>query len=144
MPSPDPDPLAPGWPVGGSANTDLCQLVAAAADLCCKPWRHAVIGQSTAGGSLQVSDLDRLDGALRLEVRGPDGVRQPEQDLELELYRSGPDLHLTLGWCDDERPMLWHGHHPVWMNGTSGERCARPQDGAPLEALARRLRALLV
>jgi hypothetical protein len=32
----------------------------------------------------------------------------------------------------------------VWMDGTSGERCERPADGASIEALARRLRALLV
>jgi len=38
--------------------------------------------------------------------------------------------------------MLWQGSHPVWMDG-QGLRCERPPDGAQLEALARRLRALL-
>jgi len=126
----------------GSANTDLSQLVAAAADLCRKPWRHAVLGKSAAGGSPWIVDLDGFDCSLKLEVRDSQGERLPEQDLELELYRSGRDLNLTLGWCD-ERPLLWHGTHPVWMDGASGERCSRPLDGLPLEALARRLRALL-
>ena len=39
--------------------------------------------------------------------------------------------------------MLWHGQHPVWMDGVTGLRTERPPAGAPLEALARRLRALL-
>jgi hypothetical protein len=52
-------------------------------------------------------------------------------------------LNLTLSWREDEnRTILWHGNHPVWM-GPQGERCERPLDGLPLEALARRLRALL-
>jgi hypothetical protein len=83
------------------------------------------------------------DCSLRLEVRSPEGARQPEHDLELELYRSGAALNLTLAWlADDSRPMLWHGAHPLWMD-PSGSRCDRPADGLPLEALARRLRALL-
>jgi hypothetical protein len=32
----------------------------------------------------------------------------------------------------------------VWMDSATGERCERPADGAPLEALCRRIRALLV
>lgn len=121
-------------PWSEAANTDLCRLVAAAADLCRKPLRHGVV---------LTSPLDEEDCNLRLEVRSPDGERLADQDLELEIYRSGEDLHLTLAWLeDDTRPMLWQGHHPVWMN-PQGLRCERPQDGMPLEALARRLRALL-
>ncbi len=143
MPSSDLQAPEPEWLAAqDSANTDLAQLVAAAADLCCKPWRHAVICTSPAAGLGQLADLDELDCALRLDVRNPAGERLPEQDLELELYRSGRDLNVTVGWCD-ERPLLWHGSHPVWMDGTTGERCSRPHDGLPLEALARRLRALL-
>jgi hypothetical protein len=120
-------------------NADLSQLVAAAADLSRKPLRHGVVLTSTDADS---------DCCLRLEVRDADGQRQPEHDLELEIYRSGTSLqtslHLTLAWVqDDTRPMLWHGSHAVWMD-PSGQRCDRPQDGMPLEALARRLRALLV
>lgn len=123
-----------------SANTDLIRLVAAAADLCRKPLRHGVVPLSeplsNGGEALEVS--------LRLEVRSVEGERRPEQDLELEIYPSGTDLNLTLAWCQDERrPMLWQGGHPVWMDA-AGSRCAPPADGAPIEALARRLRALLV
>ena len=118
-------------------NSNLQQLVAAAADLCRKPWRHAV---------LPLDDAQRCDDCnLRLEVRKADGERYPAADLEIEIYRSGDDLNLTLAWYHDEqRPLLWQGSHPVWMEPESGLRCERPVDGAPLEALARRLRALLV
>ena len=118
-------------------NSNLQQLVAAAADLCRKPWRHAV---------LPLDDAQRCDDCnLRLEVRKADGERYPAADLEIEIYRSGDDLNLTLAWChDQQRPLLWQGSHPVWMEPESGLRCERPVDGAPLEALARRLRALLM
>ena len=120
------------WP--DAANTDLSRLVAAAADLCRKPLRHGVVLTSTPGDE---------DCSLRLEARSPEGERMEEEDLDLEIYRSGDELNLTLSWRqDDSRPMLWHGSHPVWM-GAQGERCGRPVEGLPLEALARRLRALL-
>lgn len=120
------------WP--DAANTDLSRLVAAAADLCRKPLRHGVVLTSTPGDE---------DCSLRLEARSPEGERLEEEDLDLEIYRSGEELNLTLSWRqDDSRPMLWHGSHPVWM-GAQGERCGRPVEGLPLEALARRLRALL-
>jgi hypothetical protein len=118
-------------------NSNLQQLVAAAADLCRKPLRHAV---------LLVGEAESCDDCcLRLEARHPDGERWPDGDLELEIYRSGGDLNLTLAWCQGpDRPLLWQGSHPVWMEAESGLRCERPADGAPLEALARRLRALLI
>lgn len=118
----------------------LAQL-AAAADLCLKPRRHAArfSGQSPEAEGF-CSDL-----CLRIEARDPDGCRWPEGDLELEIYRSGSDLNLMLSsLADEEAPLLWHGQHAVWMHSSSGQRCERPQDGAPLEALARRIRALVV
>ena len=126
-----------------AANTDLCQLVAAAADLCRKPLRHGVLLlDQEPEGNAGPSPLQ--DCCLRLEARLPDGQRQPLEDLELELFHSGSDLNLTLAWCcDDARPLLWQGSHPVWMNAQTGERCARPDQGTPLEHLARRLRSLL-
>ncbi len=128
------------WPEGGM-NTDLAQLVAAAADLCRKPLRHAVLWIEPAEPPQPWQQLD--DCSLRLQVRSAAGVRQPQDDLELELYRSAGDLNLTLAWREEEeRPMLWHGNHPVWMDA-EGLRCERPEGGLPLEALARRLRALL-
>jgi hypothetical protein len=135
----DSDPLGPGWPDElAGVNADLAQLVAAAADLCRKPLRHGVVLTSAPGDP---------DCSLRLEARDSDAGRLGEHDLELEIYRSGTSpqasLHLTLAWLhDDSRPMLWQGQHPVWMD-PHGQRCERPADGLPLEALARRLRALL-
>jgi len=127
-----------------SANADLCQLVAAAADICRKPFRHAVrVVVSDADSDLSASPC--LDCCLRLEVRAADGERLEEHDLELELFQSGQDLNLTISWyVDAGRPLLWQGSHSVWMDGQTGERCSRPEEGAALEALARRLRALLV
>ena len=138
MPSPEAGNAAMGDAPGPGANTDLGRLVAAAADLCRKPLRHGVLVP-------QEWDGRHLDLSLRIEARDPSGQSLPEQDLDLELYPSGDDLHLTLAWADDDtRPMLWQGGHSVWMDGTNGQRCAAPADGAPIEALARRLRALLV
>ncbi|MGC6483519.1 MAG: hypothetical protein ACON4T_08150 [Synechococcus sp.] len=89
--------------------------------------------------------LERGDDLrLRLECRDPEGLRCADQDLELEVYRSGDDLNLMVGWWEQpDRPLLWQGQHPVWMDGHSGQRCPAPLDAAPIEALTRRLRALL-
>ena len=117
---------------------DLLVLIAKAADVCLKPWSHAVV-------LIDPSAPERLDDLhVRIETRDGDGQRHPEHDLELEIYRSGEEINLMLSWWDQpDRPMLWHGRHPVWMDGVSGQRCAAPQDAAPLEALGRRLRALV-
>ena len=135
---------SPEAPIG-SANTDLSRLVAAAADLCRKPLRHAVVlpDPGDAGATAEEAG-DSLDLCLRLESRTPEGERLPAEDLELEIYRSGDALNLTLAWCHrDDQPLLWQGSHPVWMDGATGLRCSCTPDGEPLEALARRLRALL-
>ena len=118
---------------------DVTALIATAADVCLKPWRHAVVMDDSASEN----PLDDL--SLRIECRDGDGVRLPERDLELEIFRSGAQINLTLCWSEDaDRPLLWHGQHPVWMSALTGERCAAPEDGAGLESLGRRLRALLV
>ncbi|RZO09379.1 hypothetical protein [Synechococcus sp. UW105] len=132
-------------------SVDLLVLIASAADVCRKPFRHAVVLLDDASA---ISDAPRLltdllesgdDLRLRIECRDPDGERCPDEDLELELYRSGQDLNLMLGWWNQpDRPLLWQGQHPVWMNADSGQRCSAPEDGAPLEALTRRLRALFM
>lgn len=134
------------WPEStiGNANTDLSRLVAAAADLCRKPLHHAVVVDPSREESLETMALKDLDLCLRLEVRTPEGERAPQEDLELEIYRSGDAFNLTLSWRQqEERPLLWHGNHPVWMDGDTGLRRACPDDGLPLEALARRLKSLL-
>ena len=134
----------------GEPASGVVALIAAAADLCRKPLRHAVVSLDLDSSSTAaMTSLDDIlergeDLRLRLECRHPDGVRCESQDLEVEIYRSGKELNLMVGWWEQpERPMLWQGQHPVWMDGTSGQRCAAPQDAAPLEAFTRRLRALL-
>jgi len=124
-----------------AAWQDFATRLAAAADLCLKPHRHGVklVGELPQAGA---SDGDLC---VRIEPRSPEGARLEQADLELELYRSGSDIHLTLVTLADETaPLLWQGSHPVWMDGVSGERCERPEGGLPLEALARRIRALVV
>ena len=113
----------------------LTQSICRAADLSRPPYRHAFLPSEQLGDSW----------IGRLEVRSHDGQRQPALDLELEIYGAAVDPSLQLSWCEDEeRPLLWQGRHPVWMDGTSGQACPRPDDGIPLETLARRLRAELV
>ena len=120
---------------------DFATRLAAAADLCLKPQRHGI----RLVGELPGAHAPDGDFCVRIEPRSPEGVRLEQNDLELELYRSGADIHLTLAnLADESAPLLWQGSHPVWMDGVSGERCERPEGGLPLEALARRIRALVV
>ena len=115
--------------------------LAKAADLCLKPYRHAL----RFSGEPPTNIGDCSDCVVLIEARSVDGARCADRDLELEIYRSGADLHLMLSVVNDEQaPLLWQGSHPVWMQAASGERCDRPTDGAALEALCRRIRALLV
>ena len=117
----------------------LCQLVAAAADLCLMPQLHSVKPLDNPPEGPEADEW-----CLRIQPRQPDGQRLSEADIELEIFRSGEDLHLMMGWPEQpERPLLWHGQHTIWMDGSSGERCEPPPGGEALEALARRLRALL-
>ena len=119
---------------------DLQVLIARSADVCLKPWSHSVVLLS--GVDDNESGVDDL--TVRIECRDQQGQRHSDRDLELEIYRSGIEINLMLSWGDQpERPMLWHGRHPVWMDGESGERCTAPEDAPPLEALSRRLRSLL-
>lgn len=115
----------------------LLQQLAAAAELCLKPQRYgARYSYWPVAGS--------FDCCVQLEARDQAGERHGAADLELEIYRSGSSLNLMLSRPHQPlAPLLWHGQHPVWMDANSGERCERPPDGAPLEALARRVRALL-
>ena len=121
-------------------DAPLLELLAKAADVCLKPARHAVLFSGPEPSTIG----DCSDCCLRIEARDESGTRLPERDLELEIYRSGSDLNLMLTQLGNEQaPMLWHGSHAVWMLASSGERCERPADGAPLEGFCRRVRALL-
>jgi hypothetical protein len=138
------EPMDLGWFGAEDPEVSLDPFLVAlakAADLCLKPYRHAL----RFSGEPPTTIGDCRDCVVLIEARGADGARSAERDLELEIYRSGDDLHLMLSVLSDEQaPLLWHGSHPVWMQAASGERCDRPADGAPLEALCRRIRSLLV
>jgi len=119
---------------------DLQVLIARSADVCFKPWNHSVVLLSAD----DATEFSIDDVSLRIECRDQEGLRHSDRDLELEIYRSGEEINLMLSWWDQPaRPILWQGRHPVWMDGESGQRCAAPQDAAPLEALGRRLRTLI-
>ncbi len=121
---------------------DWLVFVAAAADLCLKPWKHSVVYQNWNANE-PIQEDQAIELVLRVECRSQEGVRHSENDLELEIYRSGDELNLILGWCNQlDRPILWQGQHSVWMDANNGKRCQAPSSGANLEALARRLRAL--
>lgn len=134
------DELLGPTPEHNPASPELCELVARAADLCLKPLRHAV--RFNGDPPSQVGECS--DCCVLIEARDSEGVRVPDADLELEIYRSGAALNLMLSRLGAlQAPLLWHGSHPVWMEADSGLRCERPADGAALEALCRRLRVLL-
>jgi hypothetical protein len=137
------EPMDLGLFGAGDAEAGLdpfLMALAKAADLCLKPYRHAL----RFSGEPPSTIGDCSDCVVLIEARTAEGERRPERDLELEIYRSGDDLNLMLSSVSDElAPLLWHGSHPVWMQAASGERCERPSEGAPLEAFCRRLRALL-
>lgn len=117
------------------------EAIASAADTCMKPWKHAVVEKSL-DKQLQSGDGEFI---LRIERRSKEGERFPENDLELEIFRSGNDLNLTIGWvAESDRPILWQGLHSVWMDSVTGKKCNGPVEAETLESFARRLRALFI
>ncbi len=125
-------------------NIDFHTAIAAAADICFKPWLHAVLDHDKKSSN-PINANKSLDLLLTIECRNKEGVRQPSKDIELEIYRSGNDLNLILSWLHiDDAPILWQGKHSIWMDSVTGKRCAPPTDGHCLESFARRLRSLFV
>lgn len=118
-----------------AATAALLTVVCRAADLCRPGLRHGAVLQEQAA-----------DGwCLRLECRDPGGERLAGEDLDLEIYGSGGDPSIQISWtADPQAPLLWQGRHALWMEAEQGQRCSAPAGSVPLEALARRLRALLV
>ena len=124
--------------------SDLYAFIAATADLCLKPWKHAVVSQNLLT-SKSIQTDEPLELVISIECRNLEGERLPENDLDLEIYRSGTDSNLMVGWSNQlDLPLLWQGKHSVWMDGNNGKRCQVPRGGERLESFARRLRALLV
>ena len=120
---------------------DFLLEVAKAAELCLKPWKYSVLREDDLQNSQSIpNDFSEL--ILRIECRDSNGERHPENDLEIEIFRSGSDLNVTLAWVSFPlRPILWHGKRPLWMNATNGQPAVPPDNGDNIEALARRLRA---
>ncbi len=125
------------------SSNDILMEVAKACDHCFMPWRHSVIDNSAP--SLSDSSDELIDLTLKVECRGEDGQRYPRNDLELEIYKSGSDLSITLAWpFYPNRPILWNGGHSIWMDPINGKRSSTPVEGSSLEALARRLRSIFL
>ena len=116
----------------------LISEVAKAADLCMKPYSHSVFLEN------QFEDENVLEDLIfKIQCRNIDGVREESMDIELEVYKSGNELNMTLSWKSlIDRPILWQGKHPVWMDSSSGLQCEMPSYGKLFESLARKLRTV--
>ncbi len=120
-----------------SELNNMLSDVAKAADLCIKPWRHSVLVLSDYEKDLPLNDI-----ILLIECRTSEGIRRPENDIELEIYKSGQDISIVLSWKNLlDIPMLWQGKYSFWMDSNTGKKCEHPENHSQLEALARRLRA---
>ena len=120
------------------SKDSLIAEVAKAADLCMKPYVHSVFLEN------QLDDEDELDDLIfKIQSRNIDGEREESMDIELEVYKSGKEVNMTLSWISlIDRPILWQGKHAVWMDSSSGVQCEIPSDGKLFESLARRLRTI--
>ena len=116
----------------------LISEVAKAADLCMKPYVHSVFLENQLDDENNFEDL-----IFKIQCRNIDGEREESMDIELEVYKSGNELNMTISWKSlIDRPILWQGKHPVWMDSSSGVQCEMPSYGKLFESLARRLRTV--
>ena len=117
---------------------DLIAEVAKAADLCLSPYVHSVCLENQSNDDNDLNDL-----IFKIQCRNIDGERQELMDIELEVFKSGNEVSLTLSWESlIDRPILWQGKHAIWMDSSSGVQCDPPSHGKILESLARRLRTV--
>ena len=125
-----------------NTSKDFLQLVAVTADLCFKPWKHTVVNKDSPANNSWNLD-DQIELVFRIECRNIEGNRFINNDLDLEIYSSGKDVNIMIGWPNKlDQPILWQGEHSVWMDASTGKPCHVPSDGESLESFARRLRAL--
>ena len=118
------------------SKDSLISEVAKAADLCMKPYVHSVFLEN------QLDD-DSDDLIFKIQSRNIDGEREESMDIELEVYKSGNEVNMTISWKSlIDRPILWQGKHAVWMDSSSGVQCETPSYGKLFESLARRLRTV--
>ena len=116
----------------------LIAEVAKAADICMKPYLHSVSLENQFNDANDLEDL-----IFKIQCRNIDGEREETMDIELEVYKSGKEVNMTLSWKSlIDRPILWQGKHAVWMDSSSGVQCDIPSDGKLFESLARRLRTI--
>ena len=119
----------------------LIAQVAKAADLCMKPYVHSVSLEGILDN--ETSDGKFEDLTFKIHCRDIEGERQSSMDIELEVYKSGNEINMTLSWISLlNTPILWQGKHSVWMDSDSGVQCQSPSNGQLLESLARRLRTI--
>tara|TARA_Y100000766_G_scaffold54289_1_gene44039 strand:- start:23 stop:418 length:396 start_codon:yes stop_codon:yes gene_type:complete len=116
----------------------LIAEVAKAADICMKPYVHSVSLEN------QLDDGSLLDDLIfKIQRRNTEGEREDFMDIELEVYKSGNEVNMTISWkALIDRPILWQGKHAVWMDSSSGVQCETPSYGKLFESLARRLRTI--
>ena len=116
----------------------LIAEVAKAADICMKPYVHSVSLEN------QLDDGSLLDDLIfKIQRRNTEGEREDFMDIELEVYKSGNEVNMTISWkALIDRPILWQGKHAVWMDSSSGVQCETPSYGKLFESLARRLRTV--
>ena len=116
----------------------LIAEVAKAADICMKPYLHSVSLENQFNDANDLEDL-----IFKIQCRNIDGEREETMDIELEVYKSGKEVNMTLSWKSlIDRPILWQGKHAVWMDSSSGVQCETPSYGKLFESLARRLRTI--
>ncbi len=117
---------------------DLMAEVAKAADFCMKPYVHSVFLENKSDNINNPDDL-----IFKIQCRNIDGEREESKDIELEVYKSGKEVNMTMSWkCLIDRPILWQGKHAIWMDSSSGLQCDTPSYGKIFESLARRLRTV--
>ncbi len=116
----------------------LIAEVAKAADFCMKPYVHSVSLENKSDVNNDLEDL-----IFKIQCRNIDGEREENMDIELEVYKSGNEVNMTLSWKSlVDRPILWQGKHAVWMDSSSGMQCKTPSYGKLFESLARRLKTV--
>ncbi len=118
--------------------------IASAAEICLKPFKYSVVCLEDNYKEIDTFELND-DLILILECRDKEGKRIFDNDIELEIYKSGDDFNIMINWVlTKDELVLWYGSHPVWINAQTGQRLSPANNTSTLESLARRIRAIFV
>ncbi len=121
------------------SKKDIESLIAKAADLINKPFKHSVV-KIKGDNLLNFNDIDLT---INILCRDTDGKRLEFFDLELEIYKSNSDLVIVITKLNfPDEPMLWSGGKNLWMDGKTGKKCNPPNYGFKLENLSSRIKAI--